>query len=362
MENERKPISDYLSKKITFVSFWCAVLVVALHANCLGIFELKETTAVSTKFAVFLQKFISQDLTRCAVPIFFMISGYLFFVKVRTVSDVFKNIKKRVKSLFIPFVIWNILHFVINFFITAYPNGVPFQEYLALKPGVMGLADKLIHIVFLFEYNAVAWYVFALCGFVCLTPLLYYTLKNKYVALACLAVFFAVGCTEPVPILQGQNYTIFFFYMGAYVSRYANDFVNKRRSIKQLWPMALVFLASQGIVLVFGTFEVMQDQYIPRFLFEILISFSVWFLFDAVSMPEAKRYYKHSFALYITHPLVLTALKLIIKKTVLATLGAWAATVSYVLLIILGTVIPLLFFNLIDKFLPKTYSTLTGGR
>ena len=40
-------------------------------------------------------------ICKAAVPIFFMISGYLFFVKVRTVSDVFKNIKRKEKEILI---------------------------------------------------------------------------------------------------------------------------------------------------------------------------------------------------------------------------------------------------------------------
>lgn len=44
-------------------------------------------------------------LIRMAVPLFFMISGYLFFRNVNRVGDVLPKMRKRVRTLVVPFVI-----------------------------------------------------------------------------------------------------------------------------------------------------------------------------------------------------------------------------------------------------------------
>ncbi len=42
------------------------------------------------------------------VPLFFFISGYLFFTKRVLIRKYISSIKKRVKSLLVPYVLWNI--------------------------------------------------------------------------------------------------------------------------------------------------------------------------------------------------------------------------------------------------------------
>ena len=95
MEN-KKPISEFLSKKIAFASFFYAVLVVILHSYCAGVFRLEGSPHTIDRAAYIFQEILSQDLVRCAIPTFFAISGYLFFVKADSMQVIWKNIKKRI--------------------------------------------------------------------------------------------------------------------------------------------------------------------------------------------------------------------------------------------------------------------------
>lgn len=57
-----------------------------------------------------LQFFISNALVRFAVPMFFMFSGYLFFVKFEfSWKGYLKKVLKRVYSLLVPFLLWTAL-------------------------------------------------------------------------------------------------------------------------------------------------------------------------------------------------------------------------------------------------------------
>ena len=59
----------------------------------------------------FLKLLISQTLVKVAVPVFFIISGYLFFANVKEWNfSVYKEkMFRRVKKLLIPYLIWNLL-------------------------------------------------------------------------------------------------------------------------------------------------------------------------------------------------------------------------------------------------------------
>ena len=57
----------------------------------------------------FVQEYFSQSLARVAVPLFFVISGYLLFQGYEPRFDVYKKkIASRIYTLLVPFVFWNI--------------------------------------------------------------------------------------------------------------------------------------------------------------------------------------------------------------------------------------------------------------
>lgn len=71
-----------LSKKITIISFITMIMVVFLHANNLVINLKAGNIKINRGYNSFIQDFFTQGITRVAVPIFFIISGYLFFLNV----------------------------------------------------------------------------------------------------------------------------------------------------------------------------------------------------------------------------------------------------------------------------------------
>ena len=59
----------------------------------------------------FLKLLVSQTLVKVAVPVFFIISGYLFFVNVKewNVHVYHEKMMRRVKTLLLPYLVWNLL-------------------------------------------------------------------------------------------------------------------------------------------------------------------------------------------------------------------------------------------------------------
>lgn len=95
------------SKTLTLLKGFAIILVVMIHCDV--------RYAMGTEHLSVLDLYM-QGLTRVivinAVPLFFFISGYLFFLK----KDTYQNKwKKRFKSLVIPYIIWCVIGFLIPF-------------------------------------------------------------------------------------------------------------------------------------------------------------------------------------------------------------------------------------------------------
>ena len=67
-------MDKYISNKIKNISLIMTFFVVILHSN-----NLEDSTVFNIN--TLIQNFIGQGIVRIAVPIFFLISGYLFFYK-----------------------------------------------------------------------------------------------------------------------------------------------------------------------------------------------------------------------------------------------------------------------------------------
>lgn len=94
-------MSQFLSDKIKLISFFAIILVLYIHS---GFHQLPHEIE-GMPFNYYLQELISGVLGRCAVPLFFAISGYLYFLNVNNLHDVYRKMKKRMKSLLIPYLI-----------------------------------------------------------------------------------------------------------------------------------------------------------------------------------------------------------------------------------------------------------------
>ncbi|MDC2644145.1 acyltransferase family protein, partial [Bacteroides ovatus] len=94
-------MTQYQSDKIKIISFLSIILVLYIHSS----FHDYPHEIQGMLFNHYLQVTISQCLGQCAVPMFFAISGYLFFLGVKGVDDVWKKMNKRVWTILMPFLI-----------------------------------------------------------------------------------------------------------------------------------------------------------------------------------------------------------------------------------------------------------------
>jgi len=108
-----KPSTSSFSAVITALRFPLIIMVVAIHLISDKL-TLPQWGAPNWLY-IYVSEFLSHSLPRIAVPMFFFISGYYAFYKKdwsqRSVWTV--ELKKRVKTLLIPYLLWNSIYLVI---------------------------------------------------------------------------------------------------------------------------------------------------------------------------------------------------------------------------------------------------------
>ena len=140
-----------------------------------------------------LKIMVSQTLAKVAMPTFFVISGYLFFANVEQFNKeiYWQKIRRRIKTLLIPYIVWNLL--------------------MAVKLKAFNLS------IFWEPVNMPLWFLRDLMIVSLLTPIIYIGVKRfGYWLIVLLLPIYLTGIWAIQP---GPNpYAICFFILGAYLS------------------------------------------------------------------------------------------------------------------------------------------------
>lgn len=120
-------------KKKTITAYILSVLVFCIHCS-----SFRQYTITSNAINV-MSTMISGVIPSVAVPLFFIISGALFYRNYDN-SKYLSKVKRRATSLIIPYLIWNTLSLVFNIFITKFLSGyITGREKVKFTPtGILG--------------------------------------------------------------------------------------------------------------------------------------------------------------------------------------------------------------------------------
>lgn len=162
---------------ISKISFVCAVMVIALHS--FGMIELLDDRSWISRTGQMLISYMSHGLATVAVPTFFFLSGYLLFKTVDTLQALVEKLKKRMRSLVVPYICWNVVYFVFYICTSKLPVRVGDASIDFSLKGI-------IEAVFFHKYCYNLWFLLNLIfyTFVLSIPS-YYLLKTKKIWLVC---------------------------------------------------------------------------------------------------------------------------------------------------------------------------------
>lgn len=347
-----------ISLRLSLLRFPLIVGVVFVHAysNTMG-FADGQIGLTNNSFFVadFVQNFVSQVLARVGSPLFFLISGYLFFAR----SDWSKEgyllkLKSRKKTLLIPFLFWNITVLVGIALAQAMPATQVFFSGNSLP---IALYDGYDYLNAIFGYNGSPivyqlWFVRDLMIMVLLAPLI--NILNKYTPLPFLGIILFSW------LVSGWSVSLLFFSVGAYLgSRNKNLFCLDGFGVK---------IVSLYLVIAIIDALTINQTYNP-FLHRVGIIFGILTALFSTSLILQNEKLKllliklsaASFFVYAIHEPLLTIVKKILYKVIVpnSSIAILALYFSIPIMIIIFAVAT---YGWLANFAPKFTSLITGGR
>ena len=335
-------MTPYLSEKIRNLSFFSMLLVVLLHGQLISI---------STGYALWIQRLVSGELTRIAVPLFFAISGYLFFQNFSSpIKEFFENkIKKRVHTVLLPYLLWSIWGFILLSLIQWILPGYG-MSIVGHKP------NEVLYIIFLNPVGTYQlWFLKDLFILILFTPIIYWGIKYLRFFLILLLCFFWINGIQYFIQIE----SIFFFVLGGYIALEYKSILYKKYSQK------IIAILKFCIWLIFCGFLVEYNLgYYSHCIGILLGIWSLWCMYDVLysyirRINNLKKLAGYSFFIYVAHEPLLT----VIKKLLLCIGGSpimiliiyfMAPLITICVCVVIGCLLK-------DRF-PKFYAFISGGR
>lgn len=357
------------SKTIAFLRFPLIVGVVLIHCYYkeLPIGGVKVPVMDEYPIYKLIADLFSQVLARTAVPLFFLISGYLFFYKRSFSWPMYgSKLRKRAQTLLLPYLFWNGalvgLHLLIELLFPSVLAGEvkPVLDYgwcdwwdifWAREPSEPGGMPMPI--------NYPLWFIRDLMVLVVFSPLVYAMVRYlRQYALALLGFLWLIYDGVSSPGLSPTAW--FFFSLGAFYSVHRRNFVVETRPLLRGAALLYVVLALADLL----SKELGWNVYVHNVGILVgcvfAISLSAYGLEKALwrtnSFLEGA-----SFFVFASHVIV----QIFIYRLILwffRSSAEWAIIGIYFGVALGAILICLAFYAMLRRFLPRLLSAITGGR
>ena len=344
------------SKTINWLRFPLIVLVVYIH-NYGSAYDytpiINWTNITSVDIYEIIRILFSKVISHIAVPCFFLISGYLFFYNV---CDFNKQIyvlklKKRVKTLLVPYLLWNIIAIIIDF-CNYYGNH--------------NLTDSINHTInnlwyfFTNPLDYPLWYVRNLMILSVVSPLFFY-LINKFTKIFVILLFIGL-------LLEGYKTNVnsfVFFGLGAVLSIKQLNIITTFRNVKI--PMYFIAFATMCLCVYLNS----KYTDVGKRIYPIFILSGVISVFNIASLCVEKKVFKGKhiltssvFFIYAIHILLpITWTDVYFNRAFILCEGNYTlCTFIYLLQPLIKTALCIIMFIVLKKIMPQLVSVLSGSR
>lgn len=270
-------MTQYLSDKLRTLSLISIIFVLYIHSG----FHADEIKGMLMNDRV--QEFISGMMGRCAVPLFYVISGYLFFLKVPDgMASIYGKMRKRVGTLVVPYII-GCMFFVGFGVLMAVLPGVSKYMNSSVMPLFSKPVGEILRSIFYDAGNGSPcafqlWFLRDLILIVATSPLWYLCLK--YLKWGFVAVVFVLTYFD-VPHVP--FYSLFWFVLGGQFTKVKIELWGVNGVINVELLALCLFIVLSIVELFFPDIVDWSLLRIPIILFGILGS---WGLYDVVIKKE----------------------------------------------------------------------------
>ncbi len=323
----------------------------------------------------------SHALTHIAVPTFFLISGFLFFRKIKVWNkDVYTSkMKSRWRTLVVPYLLWNLITIlsvvalkVGAFFLKGKPLSnilVYFEEKGWLRMfwdcnvwaedrlNYLGMATPMTGPI-----NLPLWFLRDLIVVTAITPIIYWFVKRtRHYGLLLIGLSYVTGI---FPNIHSLNITaLFFFSVGAYFGIFGKNMVEQFRKLRySSYVAAILFL----IPLVWFDGRNTDTGYIIYPFYIISGVCAIVNLASQLLSSGKVRVYpvlsQSTFFIYATHTILILGISSRIVKMVMGDSSLVTLTIGYFITPILATSICICVYLFIKHFMPGITKVFMGNR
>ncbi len=357
------------SRTISFLRFPLIVGVVLIHVT-LNPPSLNEAGALQEHlFPVYshIRLLFSEIFGRLAVPLFFLISGFLFFYRTESfTAQVYGlKLKKRVRSLLLPYLLWNLLFLSIALLSRlAMPDVVSNTVDYTPSHCLLSFWDTSLYTPNAandaghYPINFPLWFIRDLMVMVLISPLLCFLLTKAH-AIVPLVLGILWGFNWGLPVAGFSPAALFFFSTGACISLHKKNLISLTRP---LFPWAAILFILTSCILLY-----INDIASTLHLRRLCILAGI-----VTIVPLTARMIEHgawrsssllatgSFFLYASHSMVLRIINKIWPKLIPSP-NDWDMVLLYLLCTATTVALTMLAYALLRNFLPIKPAWLTGG-
>lgn len=316
-------MDDKLKCGIASIRFPMALLVVLIHCT------------LNTE-QPFLKAFMNGGgkLATIAVPIFFFLSGYLFQEGNSNLEIYKKKIRKRVGSVLVPYIVFNIFAITVHYI--KFPcdiNVGNFLYRLIVEPQDFPL-----------------WYLQNLMVLFLLTPLIMLP-RKKWLDFSYLALTIIVFCSfegDKVLFLKVRNWGFCFYNIGAFCNRYFHDLL-----ISKHVAVLYFILGMAAFVASIVTNKYYLIQYYNLFIVLLLV-----FNLRAVGkiFSVFKSYSKYSSFIYFSHTILVAGVCVNLVNR------CFCNIIGYMVTPLLVAAILIIVYKTLNRLMPNTFSLIIGSK
>lgn len=370
---------ELMSKTISYLRFPLTLGVLYIHATgCLTMQGTKYGEMESSEWYNFIIDIFSYMLPCISVPLFFMISGFLFFYKTDFDANTYrKKLKKRAVTLLIPYLIWNVLSILKTLmsalpFLSSFSFNASYKIDFSLSSFLMCFWDQNRDMFItpdidgvdigdaIYPINLPMWYVRDLMVIVILAPVIYILIKRlKWWFLLILCILWYL------PFKWGyisQLYTaLFFVSLGAYFSISDKNIVYELRKLKYIPCIYIIIVI---IDLCTKQFEYNFYIYKTCILFGIVAAVNITSsLLERGKIRVNEFLASSAFFVYAFHSFIEGGIgRGIFIYLMNKSENEYLMILLYFIVPIITAVICLATYKLIKTYCPRMGSIITGGR
>ncbi|MBO5613987.1 MAG: acyltransferase [Prevotella sp.] len=287
------------------------------------------------------------ELGQDAVPVFFLITGFLFFRNFSMDMYVSK-LRTRFGSLVIPYILWGTVaagfwYLVIR--LSGYSYVSDNFEFNSLS--------EVVSNIFASKYN-VLWYIGVIIVYAIAAPLFYFLAKNKRIAVVSIIVFSIISSVFRHPYCSPLLWMPVYM-LGAYLGTHYKDYMFKPQPF---------WLSILGII-VFPITVILDHQYGTMLTSSMRIWAStfcfigLYDMFDGLIHFRTYKIYSYTLFLYAAHYMPLHVMQRFVIAHWQSTLSCWIAYIGVPIVVV---VIVLTTACLLDCYCHRLYKVLSGNR